>query len=74
MRSGGSGWPPCSTKGADLVPIASDVRTNLDAFADRLADAGAQVDAVSMPVSLADGLRTWQQLVLPIFGHRHARR
>jgi amidase len=55
-------------EGADLVPIASDVRTKLDAFADRLADAGAQVDAVSMPVSLADGLRTWQQLVLPILG------
>ena len=54
--------------GAELVPIASDVRTNLDAFAGRLADAGAQVDAVSMPVSLADGLRTWQQLVLPIIG------
>ena len=55
-------------EGADLVPIASDVRTNLDAFAGRLTDAGAQVDAVSMPVSLADGLRTWQQLVLPIMG------
>jgi amidase len=55
-------------EGADLVPIASDVRTNLDAFASRLADAGAQVDAASMPVSLADGLRTWQQLVLPIMG------
>ena len=55
-------------EGADLVPIASDVRTNLDGFAGRLADAGAQVGAVSMPVSLADGLRTWQQLVLPIMG------
>jgi amidase len=55
-------------EGADLAPIASDVRTNLDAFAGRLADAGAQVDAASMPVSLADGLRTWQQLVLPIMG------
>lgn len=55
-------------EGPDLVPIASDVRTNLDAFAGRLTDAGAQVDAVSMPVSLADGLRAWQQLVLPIMG------
>ncbi|HEX4218913.1 MAG TPA: amidase family protein [Acidimicrobiales bacterium] len=55
-------------EGADLVPIASDVRTNLDAFAGRLADAGAQVTAVSMPVSLADGLRSWQQVVLPIMG------
>jgi amidase len=55
-------------EGADLVPIASDVRTNLDGFAGRLTDAGAQVGAVSMPVSLADGLRTWQQLVLPIMG------
>ncbi|HEY1466827.1 MAG TPA: amidase family protein, partial [Acidimicrobiales bacterium] len=55
-------------EGADLVPIAADVRTNLGAFADRLADAGAQVRAVSMPVSLGDGLRTWQQVVLPIMG------
>jgi amidase len=55
-------------EGADLVPIAADVRTNLGAFADRLADAGAQVQAVSMPVSLGDGLRTWQQVVLPIMG------
>jgi amidase len=55
-------------EGADLVPVASDVLTNLDGFAGRLADAGAQVDAVRMPVSLADGLRSWQQLVLPIMG------
>jgi amidase len=55
-------------EGADLVPIAADVRTNLGAFADRLADAGARVETVSMPVSLGDGLRTWQQLVLPIMG------
>jgi amidase len=55
-------------EGADLVPIAADVHTNLDGFASRLADAGARVAAVSMPVSLADGLRSWQQLVLPIMG------
>jgi amidase len=55
-------------EGADLVPIAADVHANLDGFARRLADAGAQVAAVSMPVSLADGLRSWQQLVLPIMG------
>ena len=26
------------------------------------------VDAVSLPVSLADGVRTWQDMVLPIIG------
>jgi amidase len=55
-------------EGADLVPIAAAVHANLDGFASRLADAGARVAAVSMPVSLADGLRSWQQLVLPIMG------
>ena len=55
-------------EGSDLLPVARDVRASLDAFASRIADAGAQVDAVPLPVPLADGLRSWQELVLPIVG------
>ena len=55
-------------EGSDLLPVARDVRASLDAFASRIADAGAQVDAVPLPVPLADGLRSWQDLVLPIIG------
>jgi amidase len=55
-------------EGSDLLPVARDVRASLEAFTSRVADAGAQVDAVSLPVSLADGLRSWQELVLPIIG------
>ncbi len=55
-------------EGSDLLPLAGDVRTALDALAGRLADVGARVDAVPLPVPLADGLRAWQDLVLPIFG------
>jgi amidase len=55
-------------EGRDLLPVASDVLANLDAFTGRLADAGARVDAVGLPVALADGFRSWQELVLPIIG------
>ncbi|HXA63100.1 MAG TPA: amidase family protein, partial [Streptosporangiaceae bacterium] len=55
-------------QGTDLLPLAREVRTGLEAFANRLAQAGARVDAVPLPVPLADGLRTWQDLVLPIVG------
>jgi amidase len=55
-------------EGSDLLPVARDVRASLDAFAGRLADAGVQVDAVPLPVPLADGLRSWQELILPIIG------
>ncbi len=55
-------------EGADVVPVAADVRACLDAFAGRLADAGARVDAVPLPVSLADGLATWRDLTLPTIG------
>jgi amidase len=55
-------------EGVDLLPIARDVRANLDAFAGRLANAGAKVEATPLPVPLADGLRAWQDLVLPIIG------
>jgi amidase len=55
-------------EGSDVLPLARDVRDRLDAFAGQLAAAGPQVDAVPLPVPLADGLQTWQQLVLPIIG------
>ncbi|MFN8037902.1 MAG: amidase family protein [Acidimicrobiales bacterium] len=55
-------------EGSDVLPVAAEVRGCLGAFTDRLADAGAQVEAVPLPVSLADGLRSWQDLVLPIIG------
>jgi len=55
-------------EGGDLLPLAGEVGANLDAFAGRIADAGAQVEPVALPVPLADGLRSWQELVLPIIG------
>jgi amidase len=55
-------------QGADLVPLAADVRAALDGFAGRLADAGARVESIDLPVPLGDGLRSWQELVLPIIG------
>ncbi len=55
-------------EGSDLLPVARDVRASLDGFASGLAGAGVQVDAVPLPVPLADGLRSWQELVLPIIG------
>jgi amidase len=54
--------------GGDVVPLSADVRGSLDRFASRLADAGAQVDAVPLPVPLADGLAVWQSIVLPFIG------
>jgi amidase len=55
-------------EGSDLLPVARDVHASLDGFASGLAGAGVQVDAVPLPVPLADGLRSWQELVLPIIG------
>jgi amidase len=55
-------------EGRDLLPLAADVRSGLDDFAGRLVDAGVAVEAVGLPVALADGLRSWQELVLPIIG------
>ena len=55
-------------EGGDLVPLSAAVRTSLDDFATGLGDAGVSVDAVSLPVPLADGLRSWEELVLPIIG------
>ncbi len=55
-------------EGGDLVPLSAAVRASLDDFAARLGDAGVSVDTVSLPVPLADGLRSWEELVLPIIG------
>jgi amidase len=55
-------------EGHDVIPVAADVRANLDAFAARLAAAGAKVSAASLPVPLADAFRSWQNLTLPIIG------
>jgi len=55
-------------QGDGLVPLAADVRDRLEAFAGRLDRAGARVEPVALPVALADGLRTWQDIVLPILG------
>jgi amidase len=54
--------------GLDVHPLAADVRANLGRFADLLADAGAEVEEVPLPVPLADGLLSWIELVLPIIG------
>ena len=55
-------------EGTDVVPISAAVRANLEGFAARLAGAGARVDATPLPVSLADGFRTWRDLTLPTIG------
>ena len=51
-----------------MLPLGRDVRANLETFVARIVDAGARVDAVALPVPLADGVRSWQELVCPIFG------
>jgi len=55
-------------EGTDVLPLAADVRGSLDGFAGRLAAAGARVDEITLPVPLAEGLLSWQELVLPIIG------
>jgi amidase len=52
--------------GSDVVPLSADVSDGLADFADRLSDAGAAVEAVRLPVPLADGLRTWRDVTMPI--------
>ena len=54
--------------GDSLVPIAAEVRAILDDFAARADAAGAKVEQAPLPVSLTDGFRAWQDLVLPIMG------
>jgi amidase len=55
-------------EGADLLPLAEDVRSCLAAFADRLARVGTNLEAAALPVALVDGVPTWQDMVLPIIG------
>ncbi len=55
-------------QGGELVPLSTSVRASLDDFAVRLTHAGVNVDTASLPVPLADGLRSWEELVLPIIG------
>jgi amidase len=55
-------------EGTEVLPLASDLRAGLERFASRLADAGARVDRIPLPVPLAEGLHSWQELVLPIIG------
>jgi amidase len=55
-------------EGADVVPLAADVRASLDSFAERIAAAGARVDTVQLPVPLAAGFGTWLDVALPIMG------
>jgi amidase len=55
-------------EGPDVLPLAADVAASLAGFAGRLAGAGARVEPVALPVPLADSLRAWQDLVLPIEG------
>jgi amidase len=55
-------------QGRDLIPVSSEVTASLEAFAGRLGDAGIAVEARSLPVPLTDGMRSWQDMVLPIIG------
>jgi amidase len=55
-------------EGTDVVPLARDVRGSLESYAARLTDAGARVEAVPLPVPLADGFRVWRDIVQPIIG------
>jgi amidase len=48
-------------EGGDVVPVAHHVRSNLDAFVARIAEEGAHVDQVALPVPLADGRRQSQR-------------
>src|SRR5215475_13422942 len=56
------------SEGSDLMPIGREVRPLLDRFAARLSAAGAAVEEARLPVSLADGLATWNDLTMPIIG------
>ena len=53
---------------AEGFPVAGEVTAVLRAYADRLADAGARVEEVPLPVPLRDLLDSWIDLVVPILG------
>lgn len=48
--------------------VAAEVSSTIRAYAAQLVEAGAIVDEVPLPVSLTDGFRSWQDLVLPEVG------
>ncbi len=50
------------------LPSSADVRGCLDRFASQLTAAGVQVDPVPLPVPLAEGFKTWQDITMPIIG------
>jgi len=50
------------------VPVSADVRDCLDRFAGRLAEAGAQLDTVPLPVPMAEALAAFGGIVLPYIG------
>jgi amidase len=56
------------TEGTDVMPVAGDVLACLQGFAARLAEAGARVESVPLPVPLADGFRVWRDIVLAVTG------
>jgi amidase len=49
-------------------PVAREVQDAVRDLADALADAGATVQEVAAPVSIADGAESWLDLVLPLVG------
>ncbi len=49
----------------DDFPVAREVQDVLRALADTLSDAGAKVEEQAPPVSIADGVDSWTNLVLP---------
>ena len=52
----------------DGFPLAADVAQVLRSYADRLADAGAVVEEVPLPVPLRQLADSWLDLVVPIIG------
>ena len=55
-------------EGSDVLPLDETSAPTSRRSSARIVDAGARVDAVALPVPLADGVRSWQELVCPIFG------
>ncbi|HKY16205.1 MAG TPA: amidase family protein [Microthrixaceae bacterium] len=52
----------------EFAPVSSEVRAVIGRAADRLADAGAIVEAAPLPVPMPEAVRTWATLVLSIIG------
>ena len=54
--------------GDERFAVAAPVATTIRAQAARLAEAGATVDEITLPVPSLDAYRLWQDLVLPVIG------